>query len=300
MAAATQNSEASRIEKLEHFLNRELRGSTLANYTIKADIRAHRRAEKVNKMDVQHTRTFDRQIQNEFNLARMNIENAQMRYARKLHSLKLAQMKFHQETESRVNTAPGLPRSRRTWTAVSSKRNIGNAELRSIIRASTSHHSAAQPDNEKETKERAKTAGAADDENTEGKQYNAQDMFIARLSSLLRPAEKQMEWRGMRRRENASGDGVKSAPPKSRSRSTIRLPKISLDGGKAAREFQRYPDAPEEMLSMRDHLLLNSEKEDTMYTWLGFENQDQLDRRRGLAKFKMVAKKVTLRDISET
>ena len=68
--------------------------------------------------------------------------------------------------------------------------------------------------------------------NTEGKQYNAQDMFIARLSSLLRPAEKQMEWRGMRRRENASGDGVKSAPPKSRSRSTIRLPKISLDGGK--------------------------------------------------------------------
>ena len=96
MAAATQNSEASRIEKLEHFLNRELRGSTLANYTIKADIRAHRRAEKVNKMDVQHTRTFDRQIQNEFNLARMNIENAQMRYARKLHSLKVQFQYLHQ------------------------------------------------------------------------------------------------------------------------------------------------------------------------------------------------------------
>ena len=48
--SSTEQSEATRIQKLEKFLNRELRGSTLTNYTLKADIRAHRKAEKINKV----------------------------------------------------------------------------------------------------------------------------------------------------------------------------------------------------------------------------------------------------------
>ena len=79
-------------------------------------------------------------------------------------------------------------------------------------------------------------------------------------------------------------------------RMAYRMPKISLDGGKAAREMARYPDAPLEMLSKRDNDLANSEKEDTMYTWLGLDNQEQLDRMKGIDKFKLLAKRVTLRE----
>ena len=141
---------------------RELRGSTLANYAIKADIRAHKKADKMNKTDVINNQLFEKQIKNERHVTRLNIENVQMRYARKLHQLKLDQMRF--EAESRAATAKttgadskGLPRN--TWT--SSSRKIGNAELRNIIRASTSHSNKQKPELEEAKQTRAKTAGSS-------------------------------------------------------------------------------------------------------------------------------------------
>ena len=144
------------------FICRELRGSTLANYAIKADIRAHRKAEKMNKSDVINNKLFEKQINNERHVTRLNIENVQMRYARKLHQLKLDQMRF--EAESRAATAKTsdgesgrMPRH--TW--ISSSNKIGNAQLRNIIRSSTSHSGKQKEEVEEVTPSRAKTAGSS-------------------------------------------------------------------------------------------------------------------------------------------
>ena len=63
-------------------------------------------------------------------------------------------------------------------------------------------------------------------------------MFIAKLSTLLKPAEQEVK--SKRVKEEPVEVVVELTPQQKRNRSIVRLPTIALDGGTAAREFQKY------------------------------------------------------------
>ena len=116
---------------------------------------------------------------------------------------------------------------------------------------------------------------------------------MAKLSGLLKPVEQPVPVP----EENPENAMEKEKRPKQRM--ALRQNFI-FNNGTAAREFQNYPDAPEQLVILREHALASSDKDDTMYTWLGFESQEHFERVRGMDRFKLAAKKVTVREAPQT
>ena len=115
---------------------------------------------------------------------------------------------------------------------------------------------------------------------------------MAKMSKLLKPVEQPVE------EPVQNGEEAVEKEQRPKQRMTVRTNNyIFKNSGAVAKGGQNYPDAPEQLAILREHKLASSDKDDTMYTWLGFESQEHFDRVRGADRFKLAAKKVTVKEV---